>query len=98
MGASKTERAVENRAEAEAVFAEEGCSTGRAWGNGPGDTYATHRHPYRKVLFCLSGSIVFRTDERSIALRAGDRLDLDPDTDHSAIVGPDGVECVEASR
>ena len=98
MGATKTERAIANRAEADAAFAAEGCSAPRAWGNGAGDAYATHRHGYHKVLFCLSGSITFGTDDGGITLEPGDRLDLDPDTDHSAIVGPDGVECVEASR
>jgi hypothetical protein len=98
MGARRTERAVRDGDEAEAAFAAEGCSPPRTWSNGPGDTYATHRHAYHKVLFCLSGSIVFHTDVGDVGLSAGDRLDLEPDTDHSAIVGPDGVECVEASR
>jgi hypothetical protein len=50
------------------------------------------------VLFCLAGSIVFHTDDGDIELTAGDRLDLEPGTAHSATVGPDGCECVEASR
>jgi mannose-6-phosphate isomerase-like protein (cupin superfamily) len=98
MAATKTERAVATGADAERVFAAEGCSPPRPWSNGPGDTYATHRHAYHKVLFCLAGSIVFHTDDGNITLHAGDRLDLEPNTDHSAIVGVDGVECVEASR
>ena len=28
----------------------------------------------------------------------GDRLDLDPGTEHAATVGPSGCECVEAFR
>ena len=68
----------------------------RAWSNGPGDHYAAHEHSYHKVLFCVRGSIVFATPEGEIALAAGDRLDLPPHTRHSAVVGPDGVECVEA--
>jgi len=31
-------------------------------------------------------------------LGPGDRLDLEPGTDHSATVGPHGVECLEAAR
>jgi quercetin dioxygenase-like cupin family protein len=50
------------------------------------------------VLFCLSGSIVFHTDEGDIELTAGDRLDIEPGTWHSATVGPDGCECVQASQ
>ncbi len=50
------------------------------------------------MLFCLAGSIVFHTDEGDIELTAGDRLDLEPGTSHSATVGPEGCECVEASQ
>jgi quercetin dioxygenase-like cupin family protein len=66
------------------------------WSNGPGDRYATHAHPYRKTLCCLSGSIVFHTPDGDVELRAGDRLVLEPGTPHSATVGPDGVRCAEA--
>jgi mannose-6-phosphate isomerase-like protein (cupin superfamily) len=98
MAATKTENAVTGRSDAEAAFAAEGCSRSRAWSNGPGDTYATHGHAYHKVLFCLSGSIVFHTAAGDIELRAGDRLDLEPGTAHAATVGREGCECVEASR
>jgi hypothetical protein len=50
------------------------------------------------VLFCLSGSIVFHTDDGDVKLLPGDRLDLDRGTGHAATVGADGCECVEASR
>lgn len=71
-----------------------------AWGNPPGDRYEAHRHPYHKVLYCLSGSIVFEMPEvgESLELRPGDRLDLPPRLLHAAIVGPQGVVCLEAHR
>jgi quercetin dioxygenase-like cupin family protein len=50
------------------------------------------------VLFCLSGSITFHLPDGDVTLEPGDRLDLDPGTEHGATVGPRGVECVEASR
>jgi len=81
-----------------AAFAAEGCSPPRPWSNGPGDVYGWHDHGYHKVLFCLSGSIVFHTRDGDVELRVGDRLDLDPGTEHAATVGPEGCECVEASR
>jgi mannose-6-phosphate isomerase-like protein (cupin superfamily) len=97
MGAT---RRAENatRAGAVAAFEAEGCSAPRFWGNGAGDRYGAHDHTFHKVLFCLSGSIVFHTDEGDIELTAGDRLDLEPSTSHSATVGPEGCECVEASQ
>jgi mannose-6-phosphate isomerase-like protein (cupin superfamily) len=87
-----------SRADALAAFEEEGCSAPRFWGNGPEDRYGSHDHAFHKVLFCLSGSIVFHTDDGDIELTAGDRLDLAPGTSHGATVGPQGCGCVEASR
>lgn len=79
-------------------FRDEGMSP-QTWGNGPGDTYDWHSHGYHKVLFCLSGSIVFHTKgDGEIELEAGDRLDVEPGTEHAATVGPEGVQCMEASR
>jgi hypothetical protein len=98
MAARTTPAAVTGRADTDAIFVAEGCSTPRAWGNAPGDEYAWHAHGYHKVLFCLSGSIVFHTPDGDVELAAGDRLDLEPGTKHAATVGPEGVGCVEASR
>ena len=67
-----------------------------AWGNGAGVSYARHVHGYHKVLVCVSGSIVFHTDAGDVALAPGDRMELPPGVEHSATVGRDGVECVEA--
>ncbi len=68
------------------------------WGNPPGDTYGWHSHGYHKVLYCVSGSIVFHLRDGDVELGPGDRLDVPPGTEHAATVGPDGVECMEASR
>lgn len=68
------------------------------WSNGPGDAYSAHSHRYEKVLYCLTGNIVFHLDGESVQLKPGDRLEVDPGTVHSADVGPDGVECMEAAR
>lgn len=85
-------------ADATAAFAAEACSSPWTWRNGPGDTYARHDHDYHKVLFCLSGSIAFHTDDGDLELTEGDRLDLEPGTGHAATVGARGCRCVEASR
>jgi quercetin dioxygenase-like cupin family protein len=70
----------------------------RDWGNGPGETYGWHDHPYHKTLVCLAGSIVFHTDGGDMSLSAGDVLELEPGTRHAATVGPSGVRCAEAAR
>lgn len=98
MSASRSAAAVTGRAQAEEAFATEGCSASRAWENGAGDAYGWHAHDYHKILFCLDGSIVFHTRRGDVALERGDRLDLEPGTEHAATVGPSGCACVEASR
>jgi quercetin dioxygenase-like cupin family protein len=71
-----------------------------AWSNGPGFVYAPHRHPYTKHLTVSSGSIRFRLEEygEDITLAAGDGMVLPPGVVHSAVVGPDGVTCIEAAQ
>jgi quercetin dioxygenase-like cupin family protein len=68
-----------------------------AWSNGPGTVYGSHTHSYRKILYCLRGSIRFDLVEsgEKIELEPGDRLELAPLTPHAAIVGPGGVTCIE---
>jgi quercetin dioxygenase-like cupin family protein len=98
MAATRTPTAVAGEGEALRAFRDEGCTAPRRWGNAPGDTYGPHEHGYHKVLFCLDGSITFHLREGDVTLEAGDRLDLDPGTEHAATVGPRGCSCVEASR
>jgi len=89
---------VGGRPDALEAFANERCSDPRPWSNGPGETYGRHAHAYHKVLFCLGGSITFHMDEADVTLEAGDRLDLEPGTEHGATAGPAGCSCIEASR
>lgn len=82
---------------ASAAFAAEHL-TPHSWSNQAGFVYGEHRHPYHKVLFCISGSITFHTPDGDVHLEAGDRLDLSSGTPHGATVGPGGVTCMEAAR
>ena len=70
------------------------------WDSDPDFVFGRHAHGYHKVLYCVRGSIrfVLTAENRSIELRPGDRLDLPPQTEHAAFVGPDGVACLEAQR
>ena len=85
------------RATVENNFRAEGL-TPTAWSNGPGCRYAAHEHAHHKVLYCVDGSITFTTAAGDTAMGPGDRLDLPAGTRHSAVVGPDGVTCMEAFR
>jgi mannose-6-phosphate isomerase-like protein (cupin superfamily) len=71
-----------------------------SWSNGPGDVYGAHQHPYHKVIYVVSGSITFGLPEEgeSVDLQAGDRLDLPAGVVHNAVVGQNGVVCLEAHR
>lgn len=73
----------------------EGLDPG-AWSNDPGDRYGSHDHAYDKVIVVTAGSITFGLGEDRADLAAGDRLELPARTAHDAVVGPDGVVCLEA--
>ncbi len=75
----------------------EGLAPG-SWSNGPGDRYPAHAHGYDKVLVVSRGSIVFGlpASGAALSLTVGDRLELPAGTEHDAVVGPDGVVCLEA--
>lgn len=69
-----------------------------SWANGPGERYGAHDHQYDKVIVVERGSIRFglpATNE-TIELAEGDRLDLPAGTSHHALVGAEGVACLEA--
>ena len=92
----KASGAPPGRPEIRAKFEEEGLSPSD-WGNGPNDRYGWHSHTYHKVLYCVSGSIVFHTHDGDLELEAGDRMEIEPGTEHAATVGPEGVRCMEAA-
>jgi quercetin dioxygenase-like cupin family protein len=100
MGASVTpgEGPPPSQQELERRLSEAGAGAPRWWSNGPGDTYGWHDHPYHKILFCSEGGIVFHLRDGEVELSPGDRLDIEPGTEHAATVGVEGVTCVEASR
>lgn len=76
---------------------EEGLDPG-PWSNRPLDRYSPHEHGFDKVLVCAAGSIRFGLPDRGVTidLEVGDRLDLPAGTRHDAVVGREGVTCLEA--
>jgi uncharacterized protein YjlB len=81
------------------LLAEEGLSP-YSWSNGPHDIYAAHSHSYNKVIYVVQGSITFSLPElgNQLTLKAGDRLDLPAGVVHDAVVGSQGVICLEAHQ
>lgn len=70
------------------------------WSNGAGDVYPAHTHSYHKVIYVVQGSITFGLPARGkkVNLNTGDRMDLPAGIMHDAIVGPEGVVCLEGHR
>ena len=70
------------------------------WSNGANDVYTAHEHTYHKVIYVVSGTITFGfpIDGDPTTLYAGDRLELPAHIQHNAVVGIDGVVCLEAHR
>jgi quercetin dioxygenase-like cupin family protein len=68
------------------------------WSNQPEDVYPGHTHGYHKIVLVLKGSIKFDFPVRhkTLNLNTGDRLELPAGIRHSAVVGPEGVTCLEA--
>ncbi len=92
-GEAPTEAEIRQRLAAEGL-------SGYTWSNGPGDRYAAHSHAYHKVIYVLEGSITFGlpAEGRRVHLQTGDRLELPAGMIHDAVVGPEGVVCLEAHR
>ena len=70
------------------------------WSNAPGDVYGAHSHAYHKVIYVIRGSITFGLPDSddSVTLNSGDRLELPAGITHNAVVGHEGVACLEAHR
>ncbi len=81
------------------LMSDEGLSP-YVWSNSPHDVYSAHTHSYNKVIYVVQGSITFGLPElgQKLPLKAGDRLDLPAGTVHDAVVGSQGVICLEAHR
>jgi quercetin dioxygenase-like cupin family protein len=62
--------------------------------------YSAHAHGYNKVICVVRGSITFGLPEfgQNLTLKAGDRLDLPAGTVHDAVVGSQGVVCLEGHK
>lgn len=85
------------REDIEKAFADEGLSP-HSWSNNADYFYEAHSHDYGKVLYCVQGEVTFHMSDGEIVLHPGQRLDIPAGTRHAATVGPDGVNCMEASK
>lgn len=86
-----------NESHVTAWLARQGLRSTR-WSNGSHVVYDVHAHSYGKVLCVVEGSITFTLESsgRRISMKPGDRLKIPAQTPHRAVVGPEGVVCLEA--
>ncbi len=65
----------------------------------PGTKYGRHKHPFEDFIVIVSGKMKIMTDSGEWTLKPGDRLDLPPNTVHSAeMIGRDEVQYLSAAK
>ena len=64
------------------------------WQDKPGIIYPEHTHRGKVTIFITEGSIELTISGEVLSLRPGDRFNVPPNTPHSAVVGPQGVQFV----
>ena len=55
----------------------------------PGRIYSVHTHPETKLLAFLSGSMEVKAADKTYRCKAGDKVIIDGNIKHSAVVGPE---------
>ncbi len=78
-----------NTEELKSKLIAEGFANVYEWKDEPGTRYESHAHKGKVSMFIISGSVTFSGDFEK-TLKMGDRFDVPPGTNHSAIVGPEG--------
>lgn len=66
------------------------------WTDEPNKVYKVHQHKDKVVLYILDGEVTFDFSGTKKVVSAGERIDVPPKTDHSAVVGPKGMEIIYA--
>jgi mannose-6-phosphate isomerase-like protein (cupin superfamily) len=64
------------------------------WHDDAGTTYPSHQHQDKVTLYIASGGVEIVFPDRTITLKPGDRLDVPPQTPHTATVGPNGCDYI----
>jgi quercetin dioxygenase-like cupin family protein len=64
------------------------------WIDPPATEYPLHQHQDKVTFFVVKGSVTIDFGGEKRVLHTGDRIDVPPHTDHSAVVGSEGMEIV----
>ncbi len=71
---------------------EEGFPYVYEWHDELGTKYPAHAHKDKVSMYILSGGLTFYFGQEVIELKAGDRFDVPPEKEHSAVVGAEGCD------
>lgn len=66
------------------------------WKDAPGTEYPAHAHKDKVALYILDGGLTFDFSGEKVMLKKGDRYDVAPGREHTAVVGPDGCHSSSA--
>lgn len=68
------------------------------WDDAPDARYDAHAHASAEVRVVLEGCLTIVVDGVAHEVRAGERLDIEPNVPHEAVVGPEGVTYLAGRR
>jgi quercetin dioxygenase-like cupin family protein len=84
--------------ELEAMLRAEGLEF-ELYSDTPGTKYGRHKHPFEDFIVIVSGKMKLVTDVNQWTMKPGDRIDLPPNTLHSAeVVGKEEVRYLSAAK
>jgi mannose-6-phosphate isomerase-like protein (cupin superfamily) len=78
----------------EEILKKEGFKHIYRWSDNSRITYPKHAHKDKVAMFITSGSIEIVFEDKTIKLKIGDRFDVPSESEHTALVGPDGCSYV----
>jgi len=65
----------------------------------PGTKYGRHKHPFEDFIVIVTGKMKLITDKNTWTMKPGDRIDLPPNTMHSAeVIGKEEVQYLSAAK
>lgn len=64
------------------------------WTDEPGTVYPSHAHQDAVSMYITTGGLTFTFPDKTVSLKEGNRFDVPPGKDHTAIVGPAGCSYV----
>lgn len=71
-------------------FEQEGFASVYEWTDPAGTVYPAHAHKGKVSLYVTDGSVTFDIAGETKEIKAGERFDVPPGVQHSAVVGPEG--------